>query len=302
MTWLRTRSMDLKRSLDRSRNHEGAGIWSIENLRKAWRRVRANGGGPGVDQMTIEQFEKELEANLASLQRQLVRGEYRPQPVKRVLVPKPQGGLRPLAILTLHDRIVQRVVHDRIAPVFEARFLDCSCGFRPGRSVQDAVNRVITYRDQGCRWVLDADIKDCFQRIDHRLLMRFVSAEVKDRQLLSLIEQWLKARIFNELGGREALAVGTAQGAVLSPLLANVYLDRFDRAMVKGGYRLVRYADDLLVLARSKEEAQRALDATARALDPLRLNLNPYKTKITHFDEGFLFLGVFFLRNEHFYL
>jgi retron-type reverse transcriptase len=164
------------------------------------------------------------------------------------------------------------------------------------------VSRVVAYRDEGCRWVLDADIKDCFQKIDHRLLMRFVAAEVQDRQLLSLIKQWLKARIFNEISGRKAVAVGTSQGAVLSPLLANIYLDRFDRAMVEGSHRLVRYADDVLILTRNKKGAQRALKATERALGKLRLTLNPYKTKITHFDEGFLFLGVFFLRNEHFYL
>jgi len=277
------------------------GLFSPEAMARAWLQVKANGGGPGVDGKTIRDFEARLEENLEALRQELIRGTYRPQPVMRVLVPKPKGGLRPLAIWTLRDRVAQRVVYDYLEPIFEEGFLDCSYGFRPGRGVEDAVQAVLSHRDDGCRWVVDADIKNCFDSMDSRLLMRFLRRKVRNRIVLRLVKAWLDARIFNPAPGEKGRA-GASQGGILSPLLCNIYLHPFDVEMTRRGLRLVRYADDFVILCRHKRGAEKALKAAERTLARLKLNLNPHKTRIVHFDQGFKFLGVFFLRNEHFYL
>ena len=276
-------------------------LFSPEALARAWLQVRANGGGPGVDGVTIRTFEADLEKQLESLRQELIAGTYRPCPVRRVLVPKPREGLRPLAIWTLRDRVAQRVVHDYLSPLLEGEFLECSFGFRPGRGVAEAVQAVLAHRDEGYRWVLDADIRDCFDSMDRRLLMVSLQGRVQHRGLLRLTEAWLKARVMNALPGHSGEA-GASQGGILSPLLCNLYLHPFDVALTRQGYRLVRYADDLLVLCRRKREAEQAGQVARAALHKLRLRLNPYKTQVVHFDQGFKFLGVFFLRNEHFYL
>ena len=274
--------------------------FSRDALHRAWRQVRASGGGPGVDGESIRAFESDLEVKLAELGQELEKGTYRPRGVRRVFVPKPKGGLRPLAIWTLRDRVAQRAVYNYLEPTFESQFLDCSHGFRPGRSVQTAVDAVLAGRDAGLRWVLDADIKDCFDDIRPDLLMRLVRQQVRDKVILRLLTAWLQARILNVRG--QARAAGTAQGGVLSPLLCNVYLHPFDEALTGQGLRLVRYADDLVVLCRRRREAQAARQVVQRQLGRLHLKLNPHKTQVVHFDEGFKFLGVFFLRNEHFWL
>jgi len=276
-------------------------IWALDSLRRAWRKVKANGGGPGVDGESLRAFESNLRANLDALRSALETGAYRPQPVRRVWVPKPSGGQRPLAILTIRDRIAQRSAYDVLSPLYERKFLDCSYGFREGRSLHDAVATILKRRDEGLRWVVDGDIKDCFETLDHRLLMQAVAREVKDGWVLRLIENWLTAQVFNDLEGRDP-AAGTFQGGVISPLLANVYLHAFDETLTKAGLALARYADDWVILCAKKGEAQAALDAASRALEQLRLAINPYKTRITHFDEGFRFVGVFFVRGEHYYL
>jgi RNA-directed DNA polymerase len=276
-------------------------LFSVDALRRAWLKVRASGGAPGVDGVSIRRFEADLEANLAALQAELLAGRYRPQPVKRLLAPKPGAGLRPIALWALRDRVVQRVIYDCIAPYFERQFLDCSFGFRPGRGVSDAVEAVLAQRDAHRRWVADADIKDCFDSLNSGLLMKFVREQVKDATILRLIQAWLDARVFNALRGPWTRA-GAAQGAVISPLLANVYLHQLDLELTQQGYQLIRYADDLLICCRRKQEAQDALKSTERALAQVKLHLNHHKTRVVHFDHGFQFLGVFFLRNEHFYL
>lgn len=268
-------------------------------LLAAWRKVKANHGSAGVDGVSLQEFEKNLRANLEALSNELTRGAYRPQPVKRVYVPKPSGGARPLAILAVKDRIVQRALYDLIAPRFDRQFLDCSFGFREGRSRHDAVARVVDLRERGLRWVVDGDIKQCFENLDHRLLMSRVRSQVRDDRVLQLIEQWLKARVFNELDGRD-LTVGTYQGGVLSPLLANIYLHAFDAALTRQRYNLIRYADDWLILCGSEPQARAALEAATRALSELRLAINPYKTRVVTFDQGFRFVGTFFVRSEHF--
>jgi group II intron reverse transcriptase/maturase len=272
-------------------------------MRRAWRATRGNGAAPGVDQVTIRQFKRDRDRNLARLREELVSGTYEPKPVKRVLVPKAQGRLRPLAIWTLRDRIAQRVVHDYLTPLVEARFLPCSYGFRPGRSVQDAVQAVLEARDNNRRWVVDADIEDCFGSLDAGLLMKRVRAWVPNLVVVTLIEKWLHAPIYNPVRGQPTRAMAS-QGGVITPVLANLYLHTFDvqvTQMVSYG-TLVRFADDFVLLCRRRREAERALSTAQGALKRIRLRLNAHKTGLVHVDEGFKFLGVFFLRNEHFYL
>jgi RNA-directed DNA polymerase len=278
-----------------------AQIYALSSLAQAWRKVKSNGGGPGVDGESLRDFETQLDKNLQTLQSQLRRGIYQPQPVKRVLVPKASGGLRPLAILTIRDRIVQRAVYDVLAPLYERRFLDCSYGFREGRSLHDAAARVAQWRDTGRRWVVDGDIKDCFERIDHRLLVQMIRRDTDDWLVLRLIERWLNAQVFNEMDGRDA-SIGTYQGGVISPLLANVYLHTFDQQMTHSKLALVRYADDWVILCAKKTEAEAALERATNALGQLRLAINPYKTRVVSFEEGFQFLGMFFVRNEQYAL
>ena len=276
-------------------------LFSLDVLRRAWLKVRAVGGGPGVDGMTIERFEANLEANLAALQADLLGRRYQPQPVKRLLAPKPGGGLRPLALWALRDKVAQRVIYDCIEPYFERHFLECSFGFRPGLGVADAVKAVVAHRSANRRWLADVDIKDCFDSLDRRLVMRLVGQQVKDKFILNLIGLWLNARIFNELN-RGAAKAGATQGAILSPLLANIYLHQVDLQLIGQRHHLIRYADDLLICCQYKQEAERALRDTAAALKQVKLELNPHKSRVVHFDQGFKFLGVFFLRNEYFEL
>ena len=288
--------------------HKPAAIFSLDALRRAWRQVRRAGGGPGVDGISIQRFGRQLDRNLAELQSELLSGRYRPRKVQRMLMPKPNGEWRRLAIWTLRDRIAQRAVHDYLEPRMERVFLDCSYGFRPGRTVSDAVNAVNRARDDDRRWVVDADIKDCFGSIPTGRLMRIVRDQVPEPLLRELIERWLKARVFNARRGMPA-TTGVTQGGVISPTLANLYLHQFDEWMVSRGLRsgrqtcsLVRFADDFVLLCRSKRDATRAMKACARGLGRLELKLHPQKSRIVHFDQGFKFLGHFFLRDEVFNL
>jgi group II intron reverse transcriptase/maturase len=292
-----------RRRRSRKPEEEATSIFSTEAMRRSWQSIRHNGSAPGVDRVTIRQFGRNLDENLAELREELVRGTYEPRPVKRVLVPKPDGGLRPLAIWTLRDRIAQRVVHDYLVPIVEPRFLDCSYGFRPGRSVSDAVASVIKARDNHKRWVVDADIKDCFSSLRERILIKQVKSFVSDDVVVTLIEKWLHARVYNPARGQPRAAMAS-QGGVITPLLANIYLHRFD-AQVTDRARygtLVRFADDFVILCRRRQQARTALATARQALGGIDLRLNRHKTRLVNFDDGFKFLGVFFLRNEHFYL
>ena len=217
--------------------------------------------------------------------------------MKRILVPKAKGGLRPLGLWALRDRIAQRVVYDYLLPIFDPMFLDCSYGYRPGRSVAHAVEQVILYRNANLRWLVDADIKKCFDNIDPKILMGLVRKRLFHQQVLILIESWLRVPIFNTADGRPAQA-GVSQGSALAPLLCNIYLHELDVELTKQGFAVVRYADDFVVQTRRKQEAQQGYRATERALARLRLQLHPKKTRIVHFDEGFKFLGHFFVRHN----
>lgn len=272
-------------------------LFSQRRLQQAWLAVKQAGGGAGVDGVTLAEFARPEGGHLERLRRELVAGSYKPHPVRQVLVPKPGGGLRALGIWALRDRVAQRAVYDLIAPSFEAIFLPCSFGFRPGRSVADAVRQVCAHRDQHLRWVLDGDIYHCFDEIDSTILMPLVRRRVRDPRLLRYVHGWLKADIFNSMDGASQQA-GVGQGSVLSPLLANVYLHEMDVALTRQGLALVRYADDFVVCCRRKSEADAARQAAAAVLKTLRLRLRPDKTGIVHLDEGLEWLGYFFLRNE----
>ncbi|MBN1814840.1 MAG: group II intron reverse transcriptase/maturase [Anaerolineae bacterium] len=276
-------------------------LFSPEAMRRAWQVIRHNGTTPGVDRVSQREFERHLDRNLEALRQELISGTYEPLPVKRVLVPKAGGDWRPLAIWALRDRVAQRVVHEYLLAHLEPVFLDCSYGFRPGRSTRDAADAIVAAREAGRRWVVDADIEDCFGSLDSRRIVTQVRAQVPDRAVVDLIVKWLGANIANPAGKRSAHAAAS-QGGVITPLLANLYLHAFDLQMQRQVRHntLVRFADDFIVLCQQQREAERALSVARHALRRLRLRLNPYKTRIVHFDEGFKFLGFFFLRDEVF--
>ena len=388
-----------------------------ETLNAAWRKVRANKGGPGSDGVTIQQFEANLTKYLRQLSRQLDEERYYPLPVQKFTMKKANGSTRELSVLTLKDRIVQRAVCDLISPIYEARFLNCSFGYRPNRGVPHAVAEVNAIRAEGYEWVVDADIENFFDAMDSRILMRFLRATIKEVPILRLIQMWLDMggilqpprgnawirhientgrslgegveQVINQLlqrplhldtysrvespvpddwldhdtefgiqhnqvrehtgkqflvnVGRDGLLllianskrigallttkhfvviaplvlgalavptitgivkerlnqprkIGIIQGSPLSPLFANIYLHSFDKAMTRAGIRLVRYADDFLLFCRSEGRAQQALNHAEKRLSTLRLQLNPKKTRIAHFDNGVEFLGHVFDR------
>lgn len=388
-------------------------LCQIEILEAAWRKVRANKGGPGSDGTTIQQFEAQLHKHLNQLSRELAEERYYPLPIQTFMVKKANGSTREISVLALKDRIVQRAVCDLITPIYEAKFLDCSYGYRPNRGVSQAVAQVTAIRAEGYEWVVDADIENFFDTMDNRILMRFLRATIKEPPILRLIQMWIDMggivqsrksakwlrhieNTVNPLGegiqqvinqllqrpshletypqvgntqitdewldteadfspqqshsreyttkeflvnfGRDGLLlllanskrigkfltaknlvvvapivlamlavpaatsivqerlnrprkIGIVQGSPLSPLLANLYLHAFDKAMTRSGIRMVRYADDLLILCRSEGRAQQALNHAQKRLTTLNLQLNPKKTKIAHFNDGIEFLG-----------
>ncbi len=281
-----------------------ADVCAPDRLLRAWRKVKANAGMPGVDGESIRDFGERLDENLDAVRRAVLTGQYRPLAVRRIWRPKADGGRRPIAILALRDRIVQRAMHEALAPVFERQFLPCSVGYREGQGVPDAVARIIAGRRQGLRWVVDGDIDKCFDSLDHGLLLNLVGREVRDRAVLKLIDAWLNAEVLNDLtpASHQQPAAGTPQGGAVSPLLANIYLHVFDTAMTRARQVLTRYADDWVVLCASEAQARNALDLARSELRKIGLNVNLHKTRVTTFEHGFCFLGVFFLRDEHFYL
>jgi len=275
-------------------------VWSMENLHLAAKRVIANGGSPGIDGQTIQQFEARLEKNLRELRRELMDGTYTPRPGKMVHIPKPgRKEKRLLVIPVVRDRVAQAALYHVLGPIFESDFVEQSYGFRPGRGCLDALRQTISLLEQGHIFVVDADIKSFFDTIPHELLMELVRAKVQDRRVLTLIRAFLKKGIFNSGEVLYRVEEGTPQGAVISPLLANIYLNPLDHLVANAGFEMVRYADDFVILCHSQVDAMRALDLVSNWMSQAGLSLHPDKTDIRNVNQplGFTFLGYHFQGN-----
>jgi len=272
-------------------------IFRADVLDEAWRRVRSNRGAAGVDRLTLADVEAYgVERLLDDLARDLRAGRYRPAPVRRRAIPKPDGGVRPLGISTVRDRVAQQAAKLVLEPIFEADFLPVSYGFRPKRSATAALETIRTHFPAGYRWVVEADIRSFFDRIDHGVVLRLLERRVSDRRVHKLVRQWLTAGVMVE-GRVQATVAGTPQGGVISPLLANIVLHELDRQWRSADGVLVRYADDFVFLARSRGQAEAALTTAGAILAGLGLELHPDKTKVVDLGEGregFDFLGCHF--------
>jgi len=266
-------------------------VWNWRNLNEAWAKVKSNKGAGGIDEVSIAQFERNLEQNLNEIQRLLRQDRYKPKPVKRVYIPKPDGKQRPLGIPTIRDRVVQQALKNVIEPIFEAEFSDFSFGYRPGKNAKQAIERIEAIRDEGHEWIVDADIKAFFDTVNHEKLIDAVAERISDGRVLRLIRSFLKADIMEQGQGLARNVIGTPQGGVISPLLANIYLHYFDERMAELGYEVVRYADDFIVLCGSEEEARGALSQVKGVLRELELTLHSEKTRLKNFGEGVDFLG-----------
>ena len=273
-------------------------VWSPGNLRAAFAQVKSNDGAPGADRQTIGMFEKHLAANLEKLAQELQENRYRAGPVRRVWIDKAGSTeQRPLGIPTVRDRVVQTALRNVIEPLFEQDFAEHSYGFRPNRGCKDALRRVEHLLKSGHTWVVDADFKSYFDTIPHEGLMKKVALKISDRDLLELIGMYLKQPVEDD-GECVEPESGSPQGAVISPLLSNIYLDDLDHLMVREGREMVRYADDLVVLCRSEREANEALETLRSWACANGLTIHPSKTRIVNSQDrgGFDFLGYHFER------
>jgi RNA-directed DNA polymerase len=267
-------------------------VYAEATLRAAFKEVAANGGAAGVDHVTIGRFAEDLDANLKRLSEELRTGKYRAQAIRRCWIPKPGSQeKRPLGIPTVRDRVVQTALRMALEPIFEKDFAHHSYGFRPGRGCKDALRRVDELLKAGYGHVVDADLKSYFDTIPHDRLMAEVGRKVTDGRVLRLLEGFLEQRIMDEAGAWTP-EEGTPQGAVMSPLLSNIYLDPLDHLMAAQGFAMVRYADDFVVLCRSPQEASAALAAVQRWTAQAGLTLHPTKTRLVDATiDGFDFLG-----------
>jgi RNA-directed DNA polymerase len=268
-------------------------VCALDTLEAAWSKVQANDGAAGVDGQSLERFAAQEELYLTELATALRDGSYRPQPVKRVEIPKGDGKTRPLGIPTVKDRIVQTAVKFVLEPIFEATFCPTSYGFRPRLGCRDALREVAQLIGEGHTFVVDADLQSYFDTIPHERLMQRVEERISDGRILGLLRSWLVQDILRNME-RWTPTEGTPQGAVISPLLANIYLHPLDQRMAARGYRMVRYADDFVVLCKSREEAEAALAEISAFVADNGLRLHPDKTHIgdgRNAGEGFDFLG-----------
>ncbi len=271
-------------------------VYRRSTLRASWERVKANGGGAGTDHQSIEEFESRLEKNLEELSEALRNGSYCPQPIRRVYIAKAGGGQRPLGIPTVRDRVVQGALRLVVEPIFEREFTTSSYGFRPGKGCKEALREVEQLLKGGYGYVVDADLKSYFDTIPHNLLQDELRKWIADGRVLDLFEAFLKQDILEDLA-RWTPEEGTPQGAVISPLLANLYLHPVDVAMAAAGYRMIRYADDFVILCQSRQEAEEALKRVGELTQERGLSLHPEKTGLVAVAEpgaGFDFLGYHF--------
>jgi group II intron reverse transcriptase/maturase len=272
------------------KHHSLTGRITLPVLYAAFRAVKRNKGKAGVDKVSIEMYARQLDQNLTALMRDLKAGSFEPAPVLRRYIDKGAGKLRPLGIPTVRDRIAQEVLRRLLSPLFEPLFHENSHGFRPGRSCHSAMEQLLTIWRAGYRHVLDADISGFFDNIPHEVILRGLRNVVADGNILNLIEKFLTAGVLED-GVVTATMLGTPQGGVLSPLLANIALNFLDWQLDELGLRFVRYADDFVVLCRTEHQAKEAQTQIEWFLKPLGLALSPTKTRLTTFRKGFTFLG-----------
>ena len=261
-------------------------------MRLAFRSVRRNRGAAGIDKVSVQMYQENLDANLEALKQELKTGTFVPKPLRRVWIAKDATGtkLRPLGIPAVKDRVAQEVLRRLLEPIFEPLFHDCSFGFRPKRSCHKAIERVLSLHQQGFRVTLDADIAGFFDNIPHKLIVGAVAEEVADGNILRLLEKFLAAGVM-ENGVFKPTTIGTPQGGVISPLLANIVLNKLDWRLEENGYRFVRYADDFVVVCESPQQANAALTFVQLVMTELGLALSPEKTKIASYGKGYEFLG-----------
>jgi group II intron reverse transcriptase/maturase len=267
-------------------------------LRRAWLTIKQNKGTGGPDGVTVQKFEKKLDQNLTQLSQQLLALDYRPRQATQVLVPKSNGDWRPLTLWTIRDRVAQRAVYNYLAPTLDPCFLPCSYGFRPGRSTANVAQAIHKAKQQGFNWVLDADIKDCFGQMQNQILIKQLHYWRVPPPVITLLSRWLKAKVWNDWHKKSGEA-GTSQGAVISPLLCNIYLHNFDRFLMRDKrFYLVRYADDFVILTKTEKATVQARARSQNILRHIGLEIHPQKTAIKTFDEGFKFVGWFFTADK----
>jgi group II intron reverse transcriptase/maturase len=268
-------------------------ILDRNNLNRAYKRVKANKGAPGIDGMTVEDAPKWLKEHREELLESIRSGKYKPQPVRRKEIPKPDGGVRKLGIPTVVDRIIQQAIAQQLTPIFEPLFSNNSFGYRPGRSAQMAITRVKEYAEQGYTRAVLIDLSKYFDTLNHELLMNLMRKRVHDKRVTELIKKYLKSGVM-ENGLVIKTREGSPQGGPLSPLLANIYLNEFDQEMARRGVLVIRYADDIVVLAKSERAAQRLLETSQKYLEEkLKLRMNLEKSRVVSVVaiRNFKFLG-----------
>ena len=282
-------------------------ILTRENLNEALKQVVANKGAPGVDGISTADIKGLLRANegalAQALKQSVLKGKYRPKAVKRVWIPKENGRQRPLGIPTVIDRLIQQAVAQKLQEVYEPKFSEGSYGYRPNRSAQDAIERILSYANEGYDWVIDMDLEKFFDTVNHELLIYIMERDIKDRRILTLILRMMKAPI-EEDGKQTPCTLGVPQGGCISPLLANILLNELDQLLESRGLRFVRYADDMMIMCRSERSAKRVLESTARFIESrLKLKVNREKTKIARLasPDNLKFLGFGFRKRgkEH---
>lgn len=265
-------------------------VLTSDNLAQAWKRVKANKGAPGIDGMTIEDFPDHARAHWAEIRQQIKDGQYQPQAVRRVEIPKPGGGKRMLGIPTVMDRVIQQAIAQVLTPIFDPTFSESSFGFRPGRNAHQAIRQVQRHVKDGTSIAVDIDLAKFFDTVNHDVLMNLVGKTIADKRVLRLIGRYLRAGV---LVGEyvEASEVGTPQGGPLSPLLANILLHQLDTELERRGHRFARYADDMVILVKSERAAQRVMASITRYLETtLKLKVNQAKSRVAPMSEC-AFLG-----------
>src|SRR4030042_583138 len=264
-----------------------------DNILNAWKQVRANKGAPGIDNISTEEFPEYAYENWKGIKTSLLDGTYRPQPVKRVEIPKDNGGTRNLGIPVVMDRLIQQAITQVLTPLFDPHFSESSFGFRPGRSAHQAVKKVLKLIHRGHRYAVDIDLEKFFDMVVHDVLMSRVSRKVSDKGILRLIGKYLRAGVV--VNGRlNETSKGVPQGGPLSPLLSNILLDDLDKELEKRGHQFARYADDLIILVKSKRSGERVMESISRFLEKkLKVQVNRDKSKVVR-AEASTFLGFTF--------